>query len=100
MDEYLFTVLAKLKADRLQLERAARDRKLEELDDYQQGSQSSSPSPRARRSASPAAGSVCRSFRRMVCAAGVDCWWNWRRLDIGQVVASDHCFKESHHETL
>ena len=49
MDEYLFTVLAKLKADRLALEKAARDKEIEALDDYyRQGSKS--PSPRARRS--------------------------------------------------
>ena len=47
MDEYLFTVLAKLKTDRLTLEKAAHDKEIEALDDYYQ---QRSPSPRARRS--------------------------------------------------
>ena len=49
MDEYLFTVLAKLKADRLTLEKAARDKEIEALDDYYRTGSSPSPSPRARR---------------------------------------------------
>ena len=52
MDEYLFTVLAKLKADRLKLEKAARNRELDALDGYySQGRAQSTraPSPRARR---------------------------------------------------
>ena len=56
MDEYLFTVLAKLKADRLKLEKAARDREFDALDGYyaQDRAQSArAPSPRARRGEPP-----------------------------------------------
>jgi hypothetical protein len=51
MDEYLFTLLAKLKADRLKLQKAARDREIEALDDYYSSARrSKAPSPSARRS--------------------------------------------------